>query len=64
MRSSLEYADIVRDGCSESDNSQLLESLQIQQSARVVTGAMKGTSRESLLRDISCVELRLRRKMH
>ena len=64
VRSSLEFADIVWDGCSESDvDSSLLESLQIE-SARVVTGAMKGTSRDSLLRDISWVELSLRRKMH
>ena len=40
VRSFLEYADIVWGGCSESDSS-LLESLQIE-SARVVTGAMKG----------------------
>ena len=37
VRSSLEYADVVWDGCSESD-SNLLESLQIE-GARVVTGA-------------------------
>ena len=62
VHSSLEYADIVWDGCSESDSS-LLESLQIE-SARVVMGAMKGTSRDSLFRDISWVELSLRQKMH
>ena len=61
--SSLEYADIVSDRCSESDSS-LLESLQIDSARPVVTGAMKGTSRDSLLRDISWVELSLRRKMH
>ena len=62
VRSSLEYADVVWDGCSESD-SNLLESLQIE-SARLVTGAMKGTNRVSLLRDVSWVELSERRKMH
>ena len=46
--SSLEYADVVWDGCSESD-SNLVESLQID-GARVVTGALKGTSRISLLK--------------
>ena len=46
VRSSLEYANVVWDGCSESDNN-LLESLQIE-GARVVTGALKGTNRVSL----------------
>ena len=52
VRSSLEYADVVCDGCSESD-SNLLESLQIE-GARVV----------SLLNELSCVELGVRRKIH
>ena len=46
VRSSLEYANVVWDGCSESDNN-LLESLQIE-GARVVTGALKGTNRVSI----------------
>ena len=46
VRSSLEYANVVWDGCSESDNN-LLESLQTE-GARVVTGALKGTNRVSL----------------
>ena len=46
VRSSLEYANVVSDGCSESDNN-LLESLQIE-GARVVTGALKGTNRVSI----------------
>ena len=46
VRSSLEYANVVWDGCSESDDN-LLESLQIE-GARVVTGALKGTNRVSL----------------
>ena len=62
VRSFLEYADVVWDGCAESDSS-LLESLQIE-SARLVTGAMKGTNRVHLLRDIAWVELSDRRKMH
>ena len=41
VRSSLQYADAVWDGCSDSE-SNLLESLQIE-SARVVTDALKGT---------------------
>jgi hypothetical protein len=35
----MEYADVLWDGCSESD---LLEQVQYE-SAKVVTGAMKGT---------------------
>ena len=62
MRSSLEYADVVWDGCSESD-SNLLVSLQIED-ARVVTGALKGTNRVSLLKDHSWLELSVRRKIH
>ena len=62
MRSSLECADVVWDGCSESD-SNLLVSLQIE-GATVVTGALKGTNRVSLLKDLSWVELSVRRKIH
>ena len=61
VRSSLEYADVVWDGCSESD-SNLLESLQ-KEGARVVTGALKGTNRVSLLNDLSWVELSVRHCM-
>ena len=46
VRSSLEYANVVWDGCSESDNN-LLKSLQIE-GARVVTGALEGTNRVSI----------------
>ena len=45
LRLSLKYADVVWDGCSESD-SNLLESLQIE-GARVVSGALKVTNRVS-----------------
>ena len=62
VRSSLEYADVVWDGCSESD-SNLLQSLQIE-GTRVVTGARKGTNRVSLLNDLSWDELSVRRKIH
>ena len=60
--SSLEYDDVVCDGCCESD-SNLLESLQIE-GARVITGALKGTKRVSLLNELSWVELSVRRKIH
>ena len=62
VRSSLEYADVVWDGCSVSD-SNLLKRLQIE-GARVVTGALKGTNSVSLLNELSWVELNVRRKIH
>ena len=60
MRSSLEYADVVWGGFSESD-SNLLDSLQIE-GARVVTGALKGTNTVSLLNDLSWVELNVTKR--
>ena len=62
VRSSLEYADVVWDGCLVGDND-LLESLQLE-GARVVTGAIKGTNKDCLLRDTSWAKLSLRRKIH
>ena len=62
VRSSLEYADVIWDGCSASD-SNLLESVQIE-GARVVNGALKETNRVSLLNELSWVELSVRRKIH
>ena len=53
---------MVWDGCSESD-SNLLESLQ-REGARVVTGALKGTNRVSLLKELSWVDLSVRTKLH
>ena len=50
------------DGCSEFD-SNLFESLQIQ-GTRVVTGTLKGTNRVSLLKELSWVDLSVRRKLH
>ena len=52
---------MVWSGCSESDTN-LLESLQIE-GVRVVTGALKGTSRASLY-ELSWVDLSVRRKLH
>lgn len=60
--SSLEYADVVWDGCSEFD-SNLLESLQMEV-ARVVTDAFKGTIKVSLLNELSWVDLSVRRELH
>ena len=62
VRSCLDYADIIWDGCTETD-SDLLEKLQID-AARLVTGAIKGTSRESLLKETAWVRLRSRRSDH
>jgi hypothetical protein len=62
VRSTLEYADVVWDGCSDSD-SDLLESLQFE-AARIITGAMKGTHRENLLCETAWVTLKNRRKDH
>ena len=53
--SSLEYADVVWDGFSESDR-KFSESLQIE-GARVVTSALKGTNWISLLNEFSWVKL-------
>ena len=61
VRSYLDYADIIWDGCTETDSD--LEKLQID-AARLVTGAIKGTSRESLLKETAWVKLRSRRSDH
>ena len=58
----MEYADVVWDGCSATE-CDLLESLQIE-ATRVVTGAMKGINRESLLVDIAWPTLKYRRNVH
>ena len=54
---------MVWDGCSESD-SNLLESLQIEDARVTVTGALTGTNRVSLLNELSWVDLSVRRKIH
>ena len=50
-------------GWSESD-SNLLERLQIEGAHSVVTGALKGTSRVSLLNALSWIDLSVKRKLH
>lgn len=62
MRSSLEYAEVIWDGCSASD-SNLLESVQIE-GVGVVNGALKETNRVSLLNELPWVELSVGRKIH
>ena len=58
----MEYADVIWDGCNE-DDSELIESVQYE-AARVVTGAMRGTSRARLLHEVAWKEMKIRRKLH
>ena len=62
VRTCLEYADIVWDGCNETDND-LLEQLQYE-AARLAAGAIKGTSRERFLNEVAWVKLKERRTYH
>ena len=62
FRSTMEYADIVWDGCLIGEK-ELLESVQLE-AARLVTGATKGTHRESLLEETSWQKLENRRSVH
>ena len=58
----MEYADVVWDGCSDGLND-LLESVQYE-AAKLVTGAMKGTSQRKLLDELAWEELKTRRSVH
>ena len=51
----MEYGDIIWDNCT-AGNSELLESVQYQ-SARVLTGAIKGTSSNNLCQELAWEEL-------
>ena len=51
IRPLLEYADVLWDGCSDNE-SDLIEHVEYQ-SAMVVTGAMRGTSRSRVLEDLA-----------
>ena len=55
----MEYADIVWDNCT-SGNSDLLES----DAAKIITGAIKGTSARKLCEELAWVKLQTRRKIH
>ena len=50
IRPMMEYADVIWDGCNE-DDSELIESVQYE-AARMVMGAMRGTSRSRLLHKV------------
>ena len=58
----MEYADVLWDGCSVSE-SDLLEHVQYEV-AKVVTGAMKGTSTSRLLEELACEDLGTWRLIH
>ena len=62
VRSSLEYADVMWDGRWDAERD-LLERLQFE-AVRIVTGALKGTNRASLLKDTAWVTLNDRRSEH
>ena len=62
IRPIMEYANVLWDGCSANE-SELLEFVQYE-SAKVLTGAMRGTSRQKLLSELSWVELETRRSLH
>ena len=56
IRPLLEYADVIWDGCNVGD-ANLLEGIQ-NESAHLVTGAMKGTNRKCLLKELCWEELK------
>jgi hypothetical protein len=58
----MEYANVVWDGCTTGE-SDLLESVQYD-AAKLISGAMKGTHRESVLIDCGLHTLNNRRKIH
>ena len=62
IRPMMEYADVIWDGCNE-DDSELIESVQYE-AARMVMGAMRGTSRSRLLHEVAWEEMKIRRKLH
>ena len=62
IRPLLEYADAIWDGCSVED-ANLLEGIQ-NESAHLVTGAMKCTNRKCLLKELFWEELKSRRYVH
>ena len=58
----MEYADVLWDGCTDGE-SDLLEFVQYE-SAKIVTGAIKGTSRRNLMKDLGWEDMKLRRIIH
>ena len=62
LRPLIEYADVLWDGCTESE-SDLLEHVQYE-AATIVTGATKGTSKHRLMQEIGWEDLKTRRAIH
>ena len=62
VRPLMEYADVVWNGCSDTE-SDLLDSVQCE-AGKIVTGAMKGTSRQRLMSGLGWKELKTRRAIH
>ena len=58
----MEYGDVVWDNCYDCDSA-LLDSVQYE-AARLVTGAIKGTSSARLYKDLAWESLSSRRKLH
>ena len=62
VRPLIEYADVLWDGCTESE-SDLLEHAQYE-AAKIATGAMKGTSKHRLMQEIGWEDLKTTRAIH
>ena len=62
VRPLMEYVDVLWDGCTESE-SDLLEHVQYE-AAKIVTGAMKGTSKHRLMQEIGWEDLKTIRAIH
>ena len=62
VRPLMEYADVLWDGCTKSE-SHLLEHAQYE-SAKIVTGAMKGTNKHRLMQELGWEDLKTRRAIH
>ena len=58
----MEYADVLWDGCTDGE-SDLLEFVQYE-SAKIVTGAIKGTSRHNLMKELEWEDMKLKRIIH
>lgn len=60
----MEYADVIWSGCTDTE-SDLLEHADVQyEAAKVVTGAIKGTSRQRLLEELGWESIKTRRIIH
>ena len=62
----MEYADVLWDGCTESESeseSDYLEHAQYK-AVELVTGAMKGTSKHRLMEEVGWESMSTRRKIH